>query len=88
MSLFLEKENLRVQSLILKLVNNNCPELKALLEGPRVNRRVNLVLVALVAPIEDKRLQVHRAFAAVTKEFSGSGVGMCSTNRPASTRPS
>ncbi len=76
MSLFLKKKDLRVQSLILKLVNNNCPELKALLEGPRVDSRVNLVLVALVVPIEDKRLQVHRAFAAVTKEFSGSGVGI------------
>jgi hypothetical protein len=76
MSLFAKRKDLRVQTLILKLVNNNCPELRALLEGPRADSRVNLVVVALVVPLKDGRLQVHRAFAAVTKEFSGSGVGI------------
>ena len=82
MPLFAKKKDLRVQGFILKLVNNNCPELKALLEGPRVDRRVNLLVVAAVVPLKDKQLEVHRAFTAVTKEFSGTGVALVLDQQP------
>jgi hypothetical protein len=65
-----------VQSFILKLINNNCPELKALIEGPRGDKRVNLSLVVLVVPLEDGKLQVDKAFYAVTRDMSSNGVGI------------
>ena len=42
MSLFSKRKDLAVHSLVLKLVNNHCPELTAMLEGPRRDSRVNL----------------------------------------------
>ncbi|GAG18760.1 unnamed protein product [marine sediment metagenome] len=60
----------------MKLVNNNCPELEALAEGPRLEGRVNLVVVALVIPVEDGKLRLERSFSAVTKEFSTTGVSL------------
>jgi hypothetical protein len=65
-----------VQSFVLKLINNNCPELKALIEGPRIDKRVNLSLVVLVVPLENGDLQVDNAYYAVTRELSSSGVGI------------
>jgi hypothetical protein len=76
MPLFAKKKQLGVQSLVLKMVNNNCPELKALMEGPRNDSRVNLVVVVMVIPFEKDRLFVESAFTAVTKEFSGTGVAV------------
>lgn len=70
------KKTLSVQSFVLKLINNNCPELKALIEGPRLDKRVNLSLVVLVVPLEDWKLQVGKAFYAVTRELSSNGVGI------------
>ena len=70
------KKTLGVQNFVLKIVNNNCPELKALMEGPRNDKRVNLSLVVLVVPLEDGKLQVGDAFYAVTREFSSNGVGI------------
>jgi hypothetical protein len=61
---------------MLKLVNNNCPELKAMREGPRVESRVNLTVVTLVIPFHKKRPLVERMFAAVTKEFTTLGVAL------------
>lgn len=43
MPLFSKKKDLAVQSFVLKLVNNHCPGLKAHLDGPRNDSRVNLV---------------------------------------------
>jgi len=74
--LFTKNKPLQVQGFILKLVNNNCPELKALVEGPRLDRRVNLAVVVLVIPIEQGDLCVEQAFTAVTKEFSNTGVAV------------
>jgi hypothetical protein len=76
MSLFRKNKDFGVQSFILKLVNNNCPELKALLEGPRVDSRVDLVMVVRVVPVESKRPQIRQAFTTVTKEFSNMGVAI------------
>ena len=64
------KKTLGVQSFVLKVINNNCPELKALIEGPRRDKRVNLSLVVLVVPLENGKLQVGKAFYAVTRELS------------------
>ena len=76
MSLFARNKELGVQSFIVKLVNNNCPELKALIEGPRGDRRVNLTFPVAVIPVQRGRLLVKQAFHALTKEFSGAGVGV------------
>jgi hypothetical protein len=76
MPLFAKNKDLRVQSFVLKLVNNNCPELKAMMEGPRKDTRVNLVMVVMVIPLEGGHLQVQRMFSTVTKEFSGTGVAL------------
>ena len=76
MSLFTKKREIGVQSFILKLVNNNCPELLALMEGPRMDSRVNLTVVVAVVPVEKKKPQINQAFTAVTKEFSSNGVAL------------
>ncbi len=76
MSLFSKKKDFSVQSFVLKLVNNNCPELTALLEGPRVESRVNLVVVVMIVPMEKGRPQIGRTFMAITKEFSTAGVAV------------
>ncbi|MGA2797492.1 MAG: hypothetical protein ABSE63_07945 [Thermoguttaceae bacterium] len=75
------KKTLGVQSFVLKLINNNCQELKALAEGPRFEKRVNLSLVVLVVPLENGELQVGKAFYAVTQELSVSGVGIILTQQ-------
>jgi hypothetical protein len=76
MPLFTKKREIGVQSFILKLVNNNCPELLALMDGPRIDNRVNLTVVVAVVPVEKKKPQIDQAFTAVSKEFSGNGVAL------------
>lgn len=76
MPLFSRNKKRAVQSLVLKLVNNNSPELAALIEGPRLEDRVNLTVVALVVPVEGGKPLAKRAFTAVTKEFSTAGVAL------------
>jgi hypothetical protein len=75
-SLFSRNKKIGVQSFILNLVNNNCPELEALAEGPRLEGRVNLVVAVLVIPVEGGEPLAERAFTAVTKEFSSTGVAL------------
>ena len=76
MSIFSKKKEIGVQSFILKVVNNNCPELEALIEGPRLDRRVNLTVVVVIIPIERKKPALGQSFTAVTKEFSTSGLSV------------
>ncbi|MBU4272572.1 MAG: hypothetical protein KKE86_04965 [Planctomycetes bacterium] len=76
MPLFTKNKVPRVRSFVIKLVNNNCPELKSLIEGPRRDSRVNMTVVVMVIPLEGKALQVGQAFMAVTKEFSSTGVAV------------
>jgi hypothetical protein len=76
MPLFSKNKTVGVRTVILKLVNNNCPELRAMIEGPRADSRVNLVVVATIVPVEGKQPQFDRAFTVVTKEFSSTGVGV------------
>jgi hypothetical protein len=65
-----------VERLILKIINNHCSEVGALFEGPRLDSRVSLVVVVLVVPLEQGKPALPQAFAAVTKEFSASGVSL------------
>jgi hypothetical protein len=74
--LFTRDKKRAVQSFILNVVNNNCPELAALVEGPRLENRVNLTVVVLVVPVENDRPLVGKAFTAVTKEFSTTGLAV------------
>ncbi len=76
MPLFAKKKGLGVPSLVLKMVNNNCPELRALMEGPRNDSRVNLVVVVMVIPLKKGRLFVESTFTTITKEFSNTGVAI------------
>ncbi len=74
--LFSRKKELDVQNFVLKIINNNCSELKAYFEGPRRDNRVNLSLVVLVVPLENGKLQVKSAFHTITREFCVNGVGI------------
>ena len=74
--IFSRKREQEVQSFVLKVVNNNCSELEALIEGPRLEGRVRLSIVVLVIPVEKDRPVVERTFAAVSKEFSTSGLAL------------
>lgn len=76
MPLFTRNKKIGVHSFVLKVVNNNCPELESMHEGPRLDSRVNLTVVVLIVPMENGEPQVEQAFTAVTKEFSGTGVAV------------
>lgn len=76
MPLFSKRKDLGVQSFVLKLVNNNCPELVSRLDGPRSDSRVNLVTVVMIVPVLDGNIHADRAFTAITKEFSSTGVAV------------
>jgi hypothetical protein len=75
MRLFQRKDKSQaVQSLLLKIVNNNCSRLDELREGPRLEQRVRLSVVVLIVPLVEKQPDMAKAFAAVTKEFSTNGL--------------
>ena len=80
MPIFSRKREQEVQSFVLKVVNNNCSELESLIEGPRLEGRVRLCVVVLVIPVENGKPVVDRTFAAVTKEFSTSGLSLVVDN--------
>lgn len=75
--MFFTRNKMRdVSNFILKLVNNNCPDLMNMLDGPRNDTRVNLTTVILVIPLEKKELQITRAFHATTKDFGSTSVSV------------
>jgi hypothetical protein len=74
--LFSRNKQLGIRSFILRLLNNNCAELESRIEGPRLDRRVNLSIVVMVVPVEKGRPQIEQMFAAVTKSFSITGVAV------------
>ena len=76
MQLFSRRKTLDVQSLMLKVINNHSSELETMIEGPRIEGRVRLTIVAQVIPLVDGRPAVADTMAAVTKEFSSSGVSL------------
>ena len=76
MPLFAPNKTRAVQTFVLKLVNNNCPELQNLADGPRLETRVNLTIAVMLAPMEKHTPLIDEAVGAVTKEFSTSGMGV------------
>ncbi len=76
MPLFTRKKEPAVQAFILSLLNQNCPALRDRLDGPRLEGRVNLTMVVMVVPVEEEGPQIRRAFTAISKEFSSSGVAV------------
>jgi hypothetical protein len=76
MPLFSRKKEPAVQSFILSLLNQNCHALHERLEGPRFEGRVNVTMVVMVVPVEEQKPLVRRAFTAISKEFSSSGVAI------------
>jgi hypothetical protein len=82
MPIFAKNKSIRVQGLILKLVNTNCPGLGSQLEDERLDNRVNLSLVVMVVPIEEGKIQPDRAFTAVTKDFASMGVSIVMEPQP------
>ncbi len=79
MVLFARNKRDRLQGFIARVLNNNCPELRALIEGPRLDGRANLTLPIIVVPVEGGRPVVGRAFPALTKDFSGTGISIVLT---------
>ncbi len=76
MPLFARKKDSAVQAFILAMLNQNCPALQEGRDGPRLEKRVNLTKVVMVIPVEEGEFLIRRAFTAVTKEFSSSGVAV------------
>ena len=76
MPLFTRKEETGVQAFVVSLLNQYCHALRDNLDGPRIEGRVNLTTVVMVVPVEEKEPQIRGAFAAITKEFSSSGVAI------------
>ena len=70
------KEELSVRAFIISLLNQNCHAVQEQLDGPRLEGRVNLTMVVMVVPVEEKEPLIHRAFTAITKEFSSTGVAV------------
>ena len=74
--LFRPRKDVAVQTFILKLVNNNCSELQRLVEGPRLEHRVNMTVPVVVIPLENDQPQMERVFAAVTREIATAGLSL------------
>ena len=76
MPLFCRKKTIDVQSFILKIINNDCPDLKAGIEGPRAESRARLCVVVLIVPVENGEPLLDETFAGVTKELSSTGLAL------------
>jgi len=76
MPLFTRKKDTAVRAFVIALLNQNCPALRDRLDGPRLEGRVSLTKPVMVVPIEGEKIMTRRAFAALTKEFSNSGVAV------------
>jgi hypothetical protein len=70
------KKRKEAQRFLARIINNQCSLLDKMRDGPRDEPRVNLALVLLVVPIRGRRLDTERAFAAVTREVSTSGLSL------------
>jgi len=75
-SLFAHNRQREVQSFVLNLINNRCPNLHVGGEELRIESRVNLTVVVLVVPIRDGRPRVDECLVTVSKEFSNTGVSL------------
>ncbi|MCC6125762.1 MAG: hypothetical protein IT426_12420 [Pirellulales bacterium] len=74
--IFTRNKKRAVSNFVLKLVNNNCLDIRQLQDGPRSENRVNLTVVVLVIPLENKELAAAKAFQAVTKDFTTTSVAI------------
>ena len=55
MPLFARKKESAVQAFVVSLLNQNCHALQERLDGPRLEGRVNLTMVVMVVPVEEKK---------------------------------
>ncbi len=76
MPLFCRKKTIDVQSFILKIINNDCADLKATVEGPRTESRARVCVVVLIVPVENGEPLLDETFAGVTKELSSTGLAL------------
>ncbi len=76
MALFAAPDYRAVQSEILHLVNNNCSSVQAMVEGPRIEQRVNLTIPVKIVPLLDGQLAPLDTLTVVTKEFSSGGISV------------
>jgi hypothetical protein len=76
MVLFSRNKESKVRGLILKLVNTHCPSLTAQIEDARADNRVSLVMVVAIVPLDGDKIRADKAFSAVTKDFSSTGVAI------------
>jgi hypothetical protein len=73
---FIRKKESAVHAFIVALLNQNCQALLDILDGPRLEKRVNFTMVLMVVPLAEKKPLLRQAFAATTKEFSSCGVAV------------
>jgi hypothetical protein len=78
---FAKQKSLAVKNRILELLNETCSGLAIKTEGRRIDSRIRRVVVGMVVPIEERRLQTDRAFTVLTKDFSSAGVAIV-VNQP------
>jgi hypothetical protein len=71
-----DKRRKEAQGFLTKIINNNCPRMGALREGPRDDLRINLTLPVYVVPFDGKNADAGQAASAVTKELSTSGMSI------------
>ena len=76
LSLFSRNRQREVQSFVLNLLNNHCPNLHLADEELRLESRVNLTLVVLVVPVKDGKVQIDQTLVTVSKDFSNTGVSL------------
>jgi hypothetical protein len=74
--LFSKNKRVGVQTILLKLVNNHCPELGPAFENRRDETRAPVCVVTLVVPLDDGKPQLADHFPTVTKELSTTGVSI------------
>jgi hypothetical protein len=78
---FRNPKALAVKNRILELIGETSSGLANRTEGRRIDSRIKRVVVGIVVPIEDRRLQTDRAFTVLTKDFSSAGVAIV-VNQP------
>ncbi len=78
---FSQPKSVAVKNRILELLNETCSGMATKTDGRRIDSRIKRVVVGIVVPIEDRQLQVERAFTVLTKDFSSAGVALV-VNQP------
>jgi hypothetical protein len=73
---------LAVKNRILELIDETAAGLSIKTDGRRLDSRIKRVVVGVIVPLEERRLQVDRAFTVLTKDFSSGGVAVVVNNQP------